>query len=305
MNSLKTEELLKNRASNLFATVFLLTALVGMLGVFAYPLFGILGLLAVFISFIAFILFGSSVSSGLVLKLKKAVPIPITESRSLYLTARELAASANISSDVELFLTPELAPNAFATGSEKKPQIALSLGLLKTLNHRELVAVIGHEIAHIANGDMKIQLFGRLIGKIFSSLMLWAQILVLLNLPWILAGYFYVPFWFLAALFLAPTMIHLTQLKLSRIREFDADALAVQLTKDPAGLTNALTKLGNINKSIFANVLSSSMEAPEWLSTHPKLSKRIKRIKEMQSCPEYSHPLFGSGVRPHGIFVGW
>ncbi len=200
-------------------------------------------------------------------------------------------------------LDQEQGINAFAAGfSTKDAVIGVTRGAMETLTRDELQGVIGHEFSHILNGDMRLNI--RLIGVLNGILVIaltgyWMFriiarsssggssrnkkgnpliIVILLGLAMMIIGYIGVFF------------ARLIKSAVSRQREFLADASAVQFTRNPGGLADALKKIGGIitgsrlqtpaaesaSHLFFANGLGASFI--ELLATHPPLDERIRRL---------------------------
>jgi heat shock protein HtpX len=184
--------------------------------------------------------------------------------------------------------------NAFATGKDPKhASIAVTTGLLKNLKRDEIEGVIGHELSHIRNFDIRFATFvAVLVGlvAILSDLLLrsfWygggkrdreKNNLGLL----ILVG-------FILAIF-APILARLVQFSLSRKREYLADASSAELTRYPEGLASALEKIMNINQGkmkvseavshlFFADPNKSALDS--LYATHPPIKERIKILRSM------------------------
>lgn len=183
--------------------------------------------------------------------------------------------------------------NAFATG--KNPEhasVAVTTGLLKNLKRDEIEGVIGHELSHIRNYDIRFATFvAVLVGlvAILSDLLLrsfWygggrkrekgnLGLLILIG--------------FILAIF-APIVARLVQFAVSRKREFLADASGVQLTRYPEGLASALEKISKINKGrmkvseavshlFFTDPSKSALDS--LYATHPPINERIKILRSM------------------------
>ena len=181
--------------------------------------------------------------------------------------------------------------NAFAAGhSPSDAAIAVTHGCLTTLSRDELQGVLGHEFSHLLNGDMRLNL--RLMGIIFGILSLTVIGRILLfsrsgdsrgRNPMVLFGIALVVIGAIGALF-----ARVIQAALSRQRESLADASSVQFTRNPAGLSSALQKIGAIGSRIdsphaseashmfFANGISAPLLG--MLATHPPLADRIRAI---------------------------
>ncbi|MCL2104141.1 MAG: M48 family metallopeptidase [Kiritimatiellaeota bacterium] len=215
--------------------------------------------------------------------------------RRLLNVVEEMALAAGVSMPSVFVLDNERGMNAFAAGfASKDAAVAVTRGLLETLNRDELQAVIGHEFSHILNGDMRLNI--RLIGVlhgIFALTILGVLfmriaarirggkkngggiklvLLVLGVVCWLVGqiGFFFG---------------RLIQSSISRQREFLADASAVQFTRNPGGLADALKIIGvkssgldapnvsAVSHMLFASGLSSMF------ATHPPLLARIRKIE--------------------------
>jgi len=185
--------------------------------------------------------------------------------------------------------------NAFATGrNPKNASIAVTKGLVRSLNRQELEGVIGHELSHIKNRDILFMtLVAVLVGvaAIVSHLILrslWfggnrdrrdrGGIMVILLVVGIILAIF------------APIAVRLVQFAISRKREYLADASGVSVTRYPEGLASALEKLANQNKGrinvseavshlFFVDPKKSSLDS--LFATHPPIKERIKRLRAM------------------------
>ena len=211
------------------------------------------------------------------------------EERKLRNVIEEMAIASGVPVPKIYVLDDEKGINAFAAGhSPSDAAIGVTLGCLTLLNRDELQGVIGHEFSHILNGDMRLNL--RLMGVIFGILCLAVigriliysrggkdrNPLMLLGLALIVIGAIGVFFG------------RLIQAALSRQREFLADASSVQFTRNPAGLSGALQKIGGVGSQVesahageashmfFGNGLGKPFLGV--LATHPPLDERIRAI---------------------------
>lgn len=244
--------------------------------------------------------FGGSI----MLAVSRAKPVTHDVHPQLFNVVEEMKIAANLPVMPKIYIIPDEAPNAFATGM--KPQnsaIAVTAGLLTRCNRDELQGVVAHEMSHIINRDVLYLTFaGIMLGSIvmISHVFLrsiWyggghgrryrsggkgggqAQ-LVLLILALLLA-------------ILAPILAHMLYYALSRKREYLADASAVRLTRYPEGLASALEKISRTGKKLeSANKITAPMyisnpmagdrrELSNWSSTHPPIRERIKILRNM------------------------
>lgn len=129
---------------------------------------------------------------------------------------RELAARAGLPTVPVPHYVPSGVVNAFATGSKHHAAIALTDGLLRSLTPRELTGVLGHEIAHIANEDLRVMGLADSISRLTHLLALLGQLAIVLSLPTLLLGVTEVNWPALLLLAVAPQLALLAQLGLSR-----------------------------------------------------------------------------------------
>lgn len=193
----------------------------------------------------------------------------------------------------KVYIIDDSSPNAFATGSDpKRASIAVTTGLLKTMNRQELEGVVAHEMSHIGNLDIRFMLYAVvmvgaivLISRIASRTFIFGGgrsdrkggggLLVIIALIFMV---------------LAPIFAELVRLAISRQREFLADATAAKITRYPEGLASALEKLA---KNTVPVKEANDATAPLYIvnpfvgsfghifSTHPKIEDRVKRLREM------------------------
>ena len=191
--------------------------------------------------------------------------------------------------------------NAFATGSNpQNAAVAATSGLLDIMNREELEAVIGHEVSHIRNLDIRISTIAvalasaiTLLSSMAGRMMWWGGasrsrrnsdrdsgglevIMLVISL---------------LAIVLAPLAATLVQLAISRQREFLADASSVELTRNPQGMINALLKLENsqpmthhvddASSALYINDPQKPGFLKKLFYTHPPISERIERLKHM------------------------
>ncbi len=229
-----------------------------------------------------------------------AQPVTREQLPRLYAVMERLAAKANLPV-LKLYVVPDAAPNAFATGrNPRHASVAVTEGLLQLMNDEELEGVIAHELSHVRNYDI---LISSIAATIAGAITYVARMGYWANLFGYggrdddreggggLAG--------ILMLILAPIAALLLQLGISRQREYSADATGVRMVGQPYGLISALQKLGTYNKRIPTTALSPSTSAlcivkplfggetlSSLFSTHPPLEDRIAALREMTVTPE-------------------
>ena len=225
-------------------------------------------------------------ASALSLRLYRVRALHPQEAHKMWALLRELPARAGLPATPVPHYVPSAVVNAFATGSKHHAAIALTDGLLRSLTPRELTGVLGHEIAHIANEDLRVMGLADSISRLTHLLALLGQLAIVLSLPALLLGVAEVNWPALLLLAVAPQLALLAQLGLSRVREFDADRLAAELTGDPHGLASALAKIERVSRSWRAWLLPGwGNPEPSWLRTHPATAERIERLLELAPPP--------------------
>src|SRR5271154_4182087 len=222
-----------------------------------------------------------------------APPISREEAPRFYAVMERLAAKANLPMP-KLFLIPQPAPNAFATGrNPSHASVAVTQGLMEIMNDDELEGVIAHELSHVRNYDILTSS----IAATIAGAITWIGHVGRWGLMF--GGYGgggrnrSGGIGALLMLILAPIAALLLQLGISRQREYQADASGVQMIGHANGLISALEKLGAYNQKIPSNIPPSTaalcIVAPfapgQFLSglfnTHPPLADRIAELRNM------------------------
>jgi heat shock protein HtpX len=184
-------------------------------------------------------------SDRLVLAMYRAQPVTEAEAPELHTIVRDLALRAGIPMP-RLYVIPEAAPNAFATGrGPANAAVAVTEGLLQALDRREVAGVLAHELAHVKHRDTLVMTVAATLAGAISMLANLGQWALLFgggrssdegdDAPHPAVG--------LLGILVAPFAAMLVQAAISRSREFLADEGGARLTRDPRALANALTKL--------------------------------------------------------------
>ncbi|MBP2298942.1 zinc metalloprotease HtpX [Azospirillum picis] len=195
----------------------------------------------------------------------------------------ELAQRAGLPQRPELYYIPSSMPNAFAVGDPEDSAVCVTDGLLRLLDRREFAGVLAHEVAHIAARDLWIMAVADVMSRVVSLASWVGQLILLLNVPLLLAGAAVVPWHVPLLLIFSPTLMSLLQLALSRTREFDADRNAVRLTGDAGGLASALMKLERRTGRFWEDIFLPGRRIPEpsLLRTHPPTEARVARLRDL------------------------
>ena len=261
-----------------------------------------LGLIGFFVGYLFFY------GDRMVLAATGAREVAPEEEPRLHNIVEGLAIAAGVPKP-RVHVVPELAPNAFATGRDPEhSSIAVTQGLLQTMNRVELEGVIGHEMSHVLDRDI---LFGTIVATLVGAAILLSEFFLR---TWFWTGgggrrgggsggdggggiaqlvIFAVGF---GLMILAPLAGQLIKLSVSRNREYLADAQGALLTRYPPGLIAALRK---IQAAPTAMRTANNATAHLWLSqpsrvegertstmerlfsTHPPIEERIRRLEEM------------------------
>jgi len=272
----------KQRRYNFWRTMLLFGGMLGLMLLLGYLLLGVNALIWVGIVGIGALFVSSNLPTRYIMRLYRARPLSPVEVPMLHDVVRQLAQRAKLEKLPQLYYIPSTAINAFATGQKSDPAIAVTYGLLRQLNIREITGVVAHEMSHIRNNDVRFQSIVNLIGRLTRMFSFIGQILLFINLPLLLMGEQVISWYAVILLIIAPGLSTLMMLAISRTREFDADLEASHLTGDPNGLANALQKLDYINGGMM-NPLQKAI--PKWLSTHPEMKERIRRLRDL--APKY------------------
>ena len=290
----------KRKTWLLLIVFFLLLAIVGYAVGFLFMNSGFGGVtIAMIIGFI-YALTMIFQSTEIVMSMNGAREVDRNEEPVLYHVVEDMAMVAQIPMP-RVYVIDDPGLNAFATGSNpQNAAVAVTSGLLDIMNREELEAVIGHEVSHIRNLDIRISTIAvalasaiTLLSSMAGRMMWWGGasrsrrnsdrdsgglevIMLVISL---------------LAIVLAPLAATLVQLAISRQREFLADASSVELTRNPQGMINALLKLENsqpmthhvddASSALYINDPQKRGFLKKLFYTHPPISERIERLKHM------------------------
>lgn len=278
------------RFQNTFQSLLLIGGMLLLLGVLKHILAGSGGLLLLLFMGAVLLFFSPRFSPRLLLRLYRASPMDRGAAPGLFDLVGELSRRAELRTMPELFYIPSHLINAITVGTRRNPVIAMTDGLLRSLNSREMTGVLAHEIAHVRHNDIWVMGLADVIGRLTGILSLLGQILLffyLVSLPF-QQGFTEIPWLALLLLIFAPTLSALLQLALSRTREFNADLGAVELTGDALGLASALQKMEQSEASLLERLFLPGRRIPEpsLLRTHPATKDRIERLLELVRTEE-------------------
>jgi heat shock protein HtpX len=242
-------------------------------------------------------------SDKIVLKMYGAQEISANDDPELYGVVRELAGRAGLPMP-RVYVIPEETPNAFATGrNPDHAAVAVTQGIRRILDKRELAGVLGHELSHVKHRDILISSIAATLAGAISYLAYMAQWAAIFgggsrdreeggsNI-----------FSLLFMMIVAPIAAMLIQMAVSRSREYMADEGGAKVSGDPLALASALRKLemgaqniplqvsnatANSTAHMFiVNPLSAGGFA-KLFSTHPPMEERIARLEAMAKDMSY------------------
>ncbi len=216
-----------------------------------------------------------------------------TQFRNYYNMVKELAQNAELPMP-KVYVMDNPQPNAFATGrNPENAAVAATTGIMQALSERELRGVMAHELAHVKHRDTLISTISATMAGAIGSI---AQFGMMFGggrgdgeRPNMMIS--------LLMMFLAPMAAGLIQMAISRSREYEADRMGAQISKDPKSLADALTKIHNYAKQIPNQTAEMHPETGQMMiinplggvsfdslfSTHPKTEERVARLMAMAS----------------------
>ena len=285
--------------SRMYFTVLLIGVVYGL---FAYVMMR-LGMPLMFIGIIVLglAIFQYFMSDRLVMMSTGAKEISETDAPELFAMIRDLADRYGMPMP-KVAIIQSAMPNAFATGrNPENALVAVTTGILQRLTRRELRAVLGHELAHVANGDMKVLAISNFFVTLTSFLMTMFFFNMLFgrrdagggSAPFMIAYLVTILVYFIGKLLV---------LALTRYREYGADHTGAEISGDPGGLADALEKISMGMDYIPEDDLRRLQTAQAFLiapairgfaanmfSTHPPIEERVARLRELEAEMRYGY----------------
>jgi len=277
------EQRRRHKLRNAVHSVLLLGGMGLLLGVCAGSVWGLEGAFWAMVGGLLGFLLSPSVAPEWVMQAYRARPISRAQWPEGVALIERLAQRAELERVPRLYYLGSPLINSFAVGSPDRAAIAVTAGMLRTLDWRELAGVLAHELSHIRNNDLWLMGLADAMSRLTSLMAFFGIFLFFFNLPLMALGYAGMPWLAIFLLIFAPTIGSLLQLALSRAREFDADLEAASLTRDPAGLASALKKLERYQGRYWEEILlpGRRMPEPSLLRTHPPTEERIERLMSL------------------------
>jgi heat shock protein HtpX len=274
---------------NYVKTALLLGALTGLIVICGGLLGGRAGMLIALVVAAGMNFASYWFSDKIVLARYKAKPVGPQEAPRLHAMLDGLCARAGLPKP-RLYVLPERSPNAFATGrNPEHAAVAVTAGLLETMEQEEVEGVIAHELAHVKNRDI---LIASVAATIAGAITMLASIA---RFGAIFGGYGGRDdrdggiLGTLAMAIIAPIAALVIQMAISRSREYAADAVGAQIAGNPYGLARALEKLDELGRRrpmeaspatshMFIVMPLSGRGLTQLFSTHPPIEERVRRL---------------------------
>lgn len=277
---------------NWMKTFALMAAIVALFGSVGAALGGAGGMMIALLLAAAMNVYAYWFSDKAVLKMYGAMEVTPdnTQFRNYYGMVKELAQNAGLPMP-KVYVINESQPNAFATGrNPENAAVAATTGIMQILNERELRGVMAHELAHVKNRDTLISTISATVAGAISSI---AQFGMMFGSGHNANGERNVnPMLGILMMFLAPLAASLIQMAISRAREFEADRMGAEISRDPKALAAALQKIHHYAHQIPNETAEAHPETGQMMiinplsggslrglfSTHPQTEDRIAKL---------------------------
>ena len=282
---------------NWIKTFMLMAAITALFGVVGGALGGSSGMLLALAFAGCMNVYAYWFSDKAVLKMYNAQEVTSdnTQFRSYYNMVKELAQNAELPMP-KVYVIDEQQPNAFATGrNPENAAVAATTGIMHALNERELRGVMAHELSHVKHRDTLISTISATMAGAIGSI---AQFGMFFGGGRNSDGERSSPIVGILMMFLAPLAASLIQMAISRSREFEADRMGAEISRDPKSLASALTKISNYAHQIPNQTAEMHPETGQMMiinplsgvsfdslfSTHPKTEERVARLMVMANA---------------------
>ena len=287
---------------------------------------GTFGLVAAFIIWIILTMVSYNNGDSIFLSISGARKIKYDDHPVLFNIVEEMRLASGLPKMPDIYIIDDATPNAFATGrNPEKASVAVTAGLLETLNRAELQGVIAHELGHIKNRDI---LYMMMMGVMLGAIVLLADVGGRMIFYGGMGrrrtsrdsggGNAIIMIVAIVLMILAPIIAQIIYFSVSRKREYLADASAAQFTRYPEALASALEKISsrpqklkNVSKVVAPSYIVNPMMAAKGkkakanlFSTHPPAAERIRILRNMggsAGLQSYDEAYKGVTGKPVGV----
>ena len=268
-------------------TGLVLLAMVGLFAATGYVLLGAAGLAILIV--VGFVMLLAVGRRELRVDTSMAQPLATGDHAGIHGIVDELTRKAGLPAKPEIYAVPVDEMNAATMGSESRPILAITTPMLDRLTERELRGIVAHEVSHLAQRDLAFFKLVTMLQVLTISVSRIGWLLLLLFWPIALASGVRIPLFAIALLLGAPVLSVLLQTALSRARESAADLRAVELTRDPEGLAQALEKIDRHRENLWRQVLpvpQRRRKEGSVLRTHPAQEQRVEHLRDLAASLE-------------------
>jgi heat shock protein HtpX len=280
-----------NRYTNGIKTAFLLGLMAAVIMAIGAWIGGQQGLIIAFVIAMGMNAYSYWNSGSLAIRAMRAKPVTEAEQPAMHRIVRELSSGLGQPMPA-LYVSPTMAPNAFATGrNPQNAKVCCTVGILELLDERELRGVLAHELAHVYNRDILIASVAATMASVIMFVAQFAWLIPIGGQDRDRGN----AFGAILLMILGPIAASLLQFAISRSREFQADQSGAEYTQDPLALASALRKLERgvqaapLRPEPELETASALMIANPFrvggmtrlFSTHPPTADRVARLEEM------------------------
>lgn len=274
---------------NFAQAAILIAGFCALLTVALWPQLGRGALALAVLAAIGLVFLAAQVAPAVMMRIYGARPYEAGDLAQFDRIAGELARRAGLPSAPRLYVVPSMLHSAFSIGSSRRFATALTEGLLRRLTMREVTAILAREVAHAQRGDLFVYGIADLVSRCAQGLyyvgLLWAA----MNILSAIGGGEPISWQSIVLMLLAPTLMSVLQLALSRSREFEADRAAALITGDPLGVASAISRLdaspGAPIDEIIPPVPARKVGLPSMLRLATNVEKRVALLTAFEAPP--------------------
>ena len=271
-------------------SLFLLTVMASLLALIGYLLAELQGLIGLLIAGGVILVNSPRFSAKRILNICSAYPLSHSDFPELMLKIEKLSRAAGLENTPHIYCCDQNVMNSFTMKVENNHAIVVSSKLIQDLNYSEILAVIAHEIAHIYQDDIYVMLLADRLSQ-FTQVLTAIGLILLALAPILSLQNINVPWFVIMSLLFAHFITGLLQLTLSRIREFNADVIAVQLTNNVDAMVSALKKIETCHADLLVHVFAGNAHSikPPLLRTHPSTQERVRCLLGLDMLTRSGH----------------